>query len=81
MKIEIAKYIREPVNNIVENSTLESLGESEENYQNKVETTNRCEALKYSNIFKMCPISKYLLVACCTSPCRPTKYLKYQIYT
>ena len=37
MKIEIAKYIREPVNNIVENSTLESLGESEENFQkNKI---------------------------------------------
>ena len=32
-------------------------------YRNKVETTNRCEALKYFNIFKMCPKSKYLLVA------------------
>ena len=30
---------------------------------NKVETTNRCEALKYFNILKMCPKSKYLLVA------------------
>ena len=30
--------------------------------RNKVETTNRCEALKYFNIFKMCPKSKYLLV-------------------
>ena len=29
---------------------------------NKVKTTNRCEAWKYFNIFKMCPISKYLLV-------------------
>ena len=40
--------------------------------KNKVETTNRCEAQKDFNIFKMCPTLEYLLVAHL-----PTKYLKY----
>ena len=49
MKIEIAKYIREPVKNIVENSTLESLGESEENFQkNKIKKGGK-HALKMQN--------------------------------